>query len=64
MSVNELLKMPSEKAAQLLLDRHPTKCWALHRALHDLLDTGTVPRPASGWVADRARTAHEGLTAR
>jgi hypothetical protein len=53
MSVSELLKMPSEKGAQLLYDRCPSKAWALD----ELLDTGTVPRPTSGWVNDRAREA-------
>jgi hypothetical protein len=57
LSVSELLKMPSERAAQLLYDRCPSKAWAIRRALDTLLDAGKAPRVVSGWEAGRARAA-------
>jgi hypothetical protein len=56
MTVNELLRMTGTAAAQLLLDRNPSKAWALKRALDQLLDESTKPK--HGWrPIDRERTA-------
>jgi hypothetical protein len=57
MSVRDLLHLPSAKAAQLIFDRAPAKAWALRRALDELLDGNSAPRPTSGWSADRKRAA-------
>jgi hypothetical protein len=40
LSVSELMKMPAERAAQLLYDRCPSKAWAIRRSLDALLDAG------------------------
>src|SRR5271154_1684559 len=54
MSVNQLLRLPGAQAAQLLLDRAPTKAWAIWRGLHDLVDGGSAPRPPR-WTPSRNR---------
>jgi hypothetical protein len=55
LSVSALLKMPGAEMAQLLYDRNPSKSWALRRALDELLDGGTAPKPRPGWAAARER---------
>jgi hypothetical protein len=55
LSVSALLRMPGAQAAQLLVDRNPSKAWSLRRALDELLDEGTAPRPRSGWATGRER---------
>jgi hypothetical protein len=64
MTVSQLMKLPAQESAQLLYDRCPSKAWALRRALDELLDAGSAPRPTPGWVADRrAKAAREVLPA-
>jgi hypothetical protein len=53
MSVNELLKMPSEKIVELLLARNPPKAFAIARAFSDI-GIGTAARLPNGWAAARA----------
>jgi hypothetical protein len=51
---SELLRLPASASEELLYDRCPSKAWALRRALDDLLDGGTAPKPVSGWSLQRA----------
>jgi hypothetical protein len=54
LTVSQFLAMPGAEAAQLLYDRSPAKCWAIYRALVELLGSGAAPKPISGWAANRA----------
>jgi hypothetical protein len=57
MTLNEVLRMPASDAALMLYRRHPTKAFALLRALQELADAGSAVKPPSGWALQRAAAA-------